>query len=113
MPRACATWSRGSSRPRGSSRTGIGAVPGAAVLNDVVYTQVSVAFGSDQRTRDVFDRLVAEGAVMPSASVWHGRGVIRFSVSSWRTGATEVRDTVLAVARAARVPTDQPTAVGE
>jgi len=93
--------------------SGIGAVPGAAVLNDVVYTQVSVAFGSDQRTRDVFDRLVAEGAVMPSASVWHGRGVIRFSVSSWRTGATEVRDTVLAVARAARVPTDQSTAVGE
>ena len=92
---------------------GIGAIPGAVVLNDVVYTQVSVAFESDERTRDVFDRLVAEGTVMPSASVWHGRTVIRFSVSSWRTGDLEVRDTVAAVARAARAPVVSPTAVGE
>jgi glutamate/tyrosine decarboxylase-like PLP-dependent enzyme len=92
---------------------GIGAIPGAVVLNDVVYTQVSVAFGSDERTREIFDRLVAEGTVMPSASVWHGRTVIRFSVSSWRTGELEVRDTVAAVARAAHVPTHRPTAVGE
>jgi glutamate/tyrosine decarboxylase-like PLP-dependent enzyme len=92
---------------------GIGAIPGAVVLDDVVYTQVSVAFESDERTREVFDRLVAEGMVMPSAGVWHGRTVIRFSVSSWRTGEQEVRDTVAAVARAARVPTRRPTAVGE
>src|SRR4051812_12111183 len=92
---------------------GIGAIPGAVVLNDVVYTQVSVAFESDEQTRVVFDRLVAEGTVMPSASVWHGRTVIRFSVSSWRTGDLEVRDTVAAVARAARTPVVQSTAVGE
>jgi len=92
---------------------GIGELPGATVLNDVVYTQVSVAFESDERTRDVFARLLAEGTVMPSASVWHGRTVIRFSVSSWRTGDTEVRDTVAAVARAARVMADSPTAQGE
>jgi glutamate/tyrosine decarboxylase-like PLP-dependent enzyme len=92
---------------------GIGAIPGAVVLNDVVYTQVSVAFESDERTREVFDRILADGAVMPSASVWHGRPVIRFSVSSWRTGNQEVRDTVAAVQRAARVPVVRPTAVGE
>jgi glutamate/tyrosine decarboxylase-like PLP-dependent enzyme len=92
---------------------GISAIPGAVVLNDVVYTQVSVAFESDERTREVFDRLLAEGTAMPSASVWHGRGVIRFSVSSWRTGALEIRDTVAAVARAARVPVGAMTAVGE
>ena len=103
-PTACGTSSRGWSTPPAGSPTGIGAIPGAVVLNDVVYTQVSVAFESDERTREVFDRLVAEGTVMPSASVWHGRTVIRFSVSSWRTGDLEVRDTVAAVARAARVP---------
>jgi glutamate/tyrosine decarboxylase-like PLP-dependent enzyme len=92
---------------------GIGAIPGAEVLNDVVYTQVSVAFESDERTREVFERVVAEGTVLPSASVWHGRTVIRFSVSSWRTGDLEVRDTVAAVARAAHVTTRQTTAVGE
>src|SRR3954451_13022505 len=83
------------------------------VLHDVVYTQGSVSFESDERTGEIFDRLVAEGTVMPSASVWHGRTVIRFSVSSWRTGDQEVRDTVAAVARAAHVPTHRPTAVGE
>jgi glutamate/tyrosine decarboxylase-like PLP-dependent enzyme len=92
---------------------GIALIPGAEVLNEVVYTQVSVAFESDDRTREVFDRLLAEGTVMPSASVWHGRTVIRFSVSSWRTGDLEVRDTVAAVTRAAHVTARQTTAVGE
>jgi hypothetical protein len=53
------------------------------------------------------DRSAAE--VMPSSSVWHGRGVMRFSVSSWCTGPAEVRDTI----RGAQVPTQQPAAVGE
>ena len=41
--------------------------------------------------------------------------MIRFSVSSWRTGPTEVRETVEAVARAATatVEAEAPTAVGE
>jgi hypothetical protein len=79
----------------------------------VVYTQVSIAFGSDQRTGEVYDILVAEGTVMPSVSVWHGRRVIRFSVSSWRTGATEVADTVAAVARAAGAAVHSTIAVEE
>jgi glutamate/tyrosine decarboxylase-like PLP-dependent enzyme len=80
---------------------GIARIPGARVLNDVVYTQVSVAFEDDRRTREVFRRVLEEGRIMPSASVWHDTAVIRFSVSSWRTGPEEVRDTVDAVARAA------------
>ena len=63
----------------------ISRIPGAAVLNDVVFTQVCVAFESDDRTRAVFAALLEEGAVMPSASTWQGRAVLRFSVSSWRT----------------------------
>jgi glutamate/tyrosine decarboxylase-like PLP-dependent enzyme len=92
---------------------GIGRIPGADVLNDVVYTQVSVAFESDDRTREIYGRLVAEGAIMPSASVWHGRWVIRFSVSSWRTGKAEVRSTVAAVERAAAVAVRRTISVGE
>jgi hypothetical protein len=97
---------------------GIGGIPGAVVLNDVVlndvvYTQVSVVFESDERTRQIFDRPVTEGTVMLSASVGHGRTVIRFLVSSWRIGDREVRDTVAAVARAALVPARRATAVGE
>jgi hypothetical protein len=40
---------------------------------------------------------------MPSPSVWQDRAVIRFSVSSWRTGAEEVAQTIVAVERAAAV----------
>jgi glutamate/tyrosine decarboxylase-like PLP-dependent enzyme len=86
---------------------GIAGIPGARVLNDVDYTQVTVAFETDERTRAVFDGLMAEGLVMPSASSWSGRAVIRFSVSNWRTGPAEVADTVDAVRRAARVPAAQ------
>jgi glutamate/tyrosine decarboxylase-like PLP-dependent enzyme len=81
---------------------GIARIPGAEILNDVVYTQVCVAFESDELTREVFGRLLDDGVVMASASVWHGRAVLRFSVSNWRTGPAEVRETVAAVERAAR-----------
>ena len=47
-------------RPR-RSPTGVAAVPGAEVLNDVVFTQVCVAFGDDERTRAVTARLLADG----------------------------------------------------
>jgi glutamate/tyrosine decarboxylase-like PLP-dependent enzyme len=80
---------------------GIARIPGAEILNDVVYTQVCVAFGSDERTRAVFTALLDDGVVMPSVSVWHGRAVLRFSVSNWRTGPAEVSETVAAVERAA------------
>jgi glutamate/tyrosine decarboxylase-like PLP-dependent enzyme len=80
---------------------GIARIPGAEILNDVVYTQVCVAFGPDERTRAVFTALLDDGVVMPSASVWHGRAVLRFSVSNWRTGPAEVSETVAAVERAA------------
>jgi glutamate/tyrosine decarboxylase-like PLP-dependent enzyme len=80
---------------------GVRSIPGARVVNDVVYTQVCLAFEDDERTRSVYARLLVEGRVMPSASTWQGRAVIRFSVSSWRTGPVEVAETVAAVARAA------------
>ncbi len=79
---------------------GLERVPGARVLNDVVYNQVCVAFDSDERTLEVFERVLAEGIVMPSPSVWRGKAVIRVSVTNWRTGPDEVRATVDAFARA-------------
>jgi glutamate/tyrosine decarboxylase-like PLP-dependent enzyme len=87
---------------------GVGRIPGATVRNEVVYTQVSAAFETDERTREVFRRILEEGRVMPSLSAWRGRTVIRFSVSSWRTGRREVEETIDAVARAA-----EPAATAE
>ena len=79
---------------------GIGALPGVEVLNDVVFTQVSLAFGSDERTRAVTAALIADGAVWMSGSRWHGRDILRISVSNYSTDAADVAFSIDAVKRA-------------
>jgi len=81
--------------------TGVAQIDGAEVLNDVVYTQVCVSFGDDERTRAVAARLIAEGIVWMSGSRWRGREVLRVSVSNWLTGEEDVRRSVEALRRAA------------
>ena len=80
--------------------TGLAALPGVEVLNDVVFTQISLSFGSDERTRAVTRALIADGAVWMSGSTWAGRDVLRISVSNWTTDAAEVAISIDAVARA-------------
>ncbi|MFB0836334.1 pyridoxal phosphate-dependent decarboxylase family protein [Arthrobacter halodurans] len=80
---------------------GMAAIPGAEVLNDVVFTQVCTSFGSDERTRRVTRRLIEDGTAWMSGSRWHDRDVLRISVSNWTTDAEDVRRSVDAVARAA------------
>ncbi|WP_412543413.1 pyridoxal-dependent decarboxylase [Longispora sp. K20-0274] len=80
---------------------GIATVPGAEILNDVVFTQVCAAFGSDERTREVTARLLADGVTWMSGSRWHDRDVLRVSVSNWSTDAADVATAVDAVRRAA------------
>lgn len=80
---------------------GIAAIDGAEILNDVVFTQVSVAFGSDERTRDVTARVLADGVTWMSGSRWQGRDVLRVSVSNWSTDDEDVARSVDAVRRAA------------
>jgi glutamate/tyrosine decarboxylase-like PLP-dependent enzyme len=82
---------------------GVAAIPGAEVLNDVVYTQVCVSFGDDARTRAVIERLIADGATWMSGSRWRGREVLRISVSNWATDADDVRVSLAAVRRAAAI----------
>ena len=80
---------------------GIATVPGAEVLNDVVFTQVSVSFGSDERTREVIARMLADGTAWTSGSPWRDRDVLRVSVSNWSTTDADVAATLDAVRRAA------------
>jgi glutamate/tyrosine decarboxylase-like PLP-dependent enzyme len=77
------------------------AIDGVEVLNDVVYTQVCVSFGSDERTREVTARLIADGTTWMSGSRWRDRDVLRISVSNWSTDARDVRLSVDAVRAAA------------
>jgi glutamate/tyrosine decarboxylase-like PLP-dependent enzyme len=80
---------------------GIGSIDGAEILNDVVFTQVSASFGSDERTRAVTKRLLADGTTWMSGSRWRDRDVLRVSVSNWSTDDDDVAASIDAVRRAA------------
>ncbi len=79
---------------------GLREIPGAEVLNDVVFTQVCAAFGSDERTQEVGRRLLADGTAWMTGSSWHGRSVLRISVSNWSTTTSDVERSLTAVHRA-------------
>jgi glutamate/tyrosine decarboxylase-like PLP-dependent enzyme len=79
---------------------GARALPGVEVLNDVVFTQVCLSFGSDERTREIGRRLMADGTVWMTGSRWHGRDVLRISVSNWSTDEDDVVRSLAALARA-------------
>ncbi|MET0932818.1 MAG: pyridoxal-dependent decarboxylase [Mycetocola sp.] len=79
---------------------GLGELPGVEVLNDVVFTQVCLSFGTDERTRSVTEALIADGAVWMSGSRWRGRDILRISVSNWSTDAEDVAASIDAVRRA-------------
>ncbi|MDQ1247458.1 MAG: hypothetical protein QG597_1828, partial [Actinomycetota bacterium] len=83
---------------------GVAEIPGARVVNKVVYTQVSVAFEDDQRTREVTGRLLAEGVAWMSGSRWRGQEVLRISVSNWSTDDRDVSMSLDALKRAAARP---------
>ncbi|MFJ8895888.1 pyridoxal phosphate-dependent decarboxylase family protein [Leifsonia sp. NPDC102414] len=86
-------------------RARLSELPEVRILNDVVFTQVCATFGSDERTRAVTGELARDGVAFGSPSHWHGRDVLRFSVSNWLTDRAEARRTAAAVADAlTRIP---------
>jgi glutamate/tyrosine decarboxylase-like PLP-dependent enzyme len=76
-------------------------IPGCEVLNDVVFTQVCLTFGDDERTRAVAAALLADGTTWMSGSRWHDRAIVRISVSNWSTTDDDVRRSLAALRRAA------------
>ena len=79
---------------------GLAELPDAEVLNDVVFTQVCASFGGDERTRRVVDAVLEDGTAWMSGSVWHGRAILRISVSNWSTTDDDVRRSLDALAKA-------------
>jgi glutamate/tyrosine decarboxylase-like PLP-dependent enzyme len=73
------------------------ALDGVEVLNDVDYTQVSLAFGDDATTRAVTARIIDDGRVWMSGSRWQDRDILRISVSNWSTDDADVAVAVDAV----------------
>lgn len=75
---------------------------GFEVLNDVVINQVLVSFGAPDLTREVIRRVQEEGTCWCGGSTWHGKTVMRVSVSSWATTAADVEKSLEAIIRIAR-----------
>jgi glutamate/tyrosine decarboxylase-like PLP-dependent enzyme len=75
----------------------IAELPGAEVLNEVGFSQVTLAFGSDERTHAIADFLARDGRVWMSGSRWHGRTVLRISVANWSSGEEDVEVAVSAL----------------
>ena len=78
---------------------GLAELDGVRVVNDVVFTQVCVSFGTDDVTREVAARLLRDGTAWMTPSTWHGQAVLRISVSNWRTTNEDVDRTLEAVRR--------------
>ncbi len=87
-------------RNAGTLADGLRELPGASVLNDVVFTQVCAAFGDDVNTERVVQRVLADGTTWMSGSTWRGRRVMRISVSNWSTSDRDVERALDAVRRA-------------
>ncbi|MHB8275862.1 MAG: pyridoxal phosphate-dependent decarboxylase family protein, partial [Dermatophilaceae bacterium] len=80
--------------------TGLDDIVGAAVVNDVEFTQVCATFGSDQRTEEVVRRLLEDGTAWMTGSTWHDQSVLRISVSNWSTTENDVERSLDAVRKA-------------
>ena len=77
----------------------LGRLDGVEIVNDVVFTQVCVSFGPDAVTREVARRLLADGTAWMTPSTWHGRAVLRISVSNHGTTDADVDASVAALVR--------------
>jgi glutamate/tyrosine decarboxylase-like PLP-dependent enzyme len=78
------------------------ALAGIEVLNDVVLNQVVVAFGDDERTREVIAALQAAGDCWCGGTRWRGREAMRISISSWATTRDDLEVTFRSIVAAAQ-----------
>jgi glutamate/tyrosine decarboxylase-like PLP-dependent enzyme len=63
---------------------------GFEILNDVVFNQVLVACGDDELTERTITNIQDSGECWVGGAKWHGKTVIRISVSSWATTEEDV-----------------------
>jgi glutamate/tyrosine decarboxylase-like PLP-dependent enzyme len=80
---------------------GLRAIEGMSVVNEIHSTQVCAMLGSDEQTQALVDTVLADGRTWISGSRWHGRAVIRVSMSNWMTEAEDVAESLDVVRSAA------------
>jgi glutamate/tyrosine decarboxylase-like PLP-dependent enzyme len=72
---------------------------GAEIVNDVVLNQVLVGFRTDAHR--VVEAAQRDGTCWVGATTWHGRRLMRVSVSNWATTEHDIDLSVAAILRAA------------
>ena len=83
--------------------TQLTAIEGVTVANDVVLNQVLVRFDDDDATTDrVIECVQRSGECWMGSTTWHGRRLMRISVSNWSTTEADVDRSVRAIAAAVR-----------
>jgi glutamate/tyrosine decarboxylase-like PLP-dependent enzyme len=81
----------------------LAAIPGAKVLNDVVLNQVLVRLpGGDDANRAAVAAIQRDGTCWLGGTTWHGRYVLRVSISNWATADDDVDRSADAIALAAQ-----------
>lgn len=70
--------------------SGLNAIDGFTVLNDVVFNQVLVSCTSDELVDKVIEHVQNERVCWVGGSTWKGKRVIRISVCSWATTENDV-----------------------
>jgi glutamate/tyrosine decarboxylase-like PLP-dependent enzyme len=84
--------------------TELSAVDGVSIANDVVLNQVLVRFGGDDATTDrVIECVQRSGECWMGSTTWHGRRLMRISVSNSTTTDADVDRSVAAIAAAVRL----------
>ncbi len=78
----------------------LSALDGVTVANDVVLNQVLVHFGDDATTDRVVALVQRSGECWMGATTWHGRRLMRISVSSRATSDADVDRAVAAIGAA-------------
>ena len=62
-----------------------------------MLNQVLVGFGDDARTDRVIDAVQRDGTCWMGGTTWHGRRLMRISVSNWSTTEADVDRSVAAI----------------
>ncbi|CAE8716960.1 unnamed protein product [Polarella glacialis] len=68
-----------------------GGVDDLEVINELVFNQILVAFGDDERTAAVVKKIQEDGRCWAGATRYRNRMVMRVSVSCWATTAEDVK----------------------
>ncbi len=80
--------------------TGLSALDGVEIVNDVVLNQVLVRVGDADVTDQVEHRVQQDGILWLGATTWRGERLLRISVSNWSTTEADVDICVDAIGRA-------------